>query len=165
MKKTFYYDFILSKAEEEACKVNNTQHVVTQELVEIRDLYTSPKIDLENPWRIKKNITHDEILVGMLMIPFIQMFEYILRYWTFDMARSLENECRMCIDMWNLIKENIPKKYEGVNVYLRKQYNDVFSLSCMELFNSRRLGVGDEIGLNWDPRSSSLMFKLISHRA
>ncbi|KAG5606453.1 hypothetical protein H5410_027945 [Solanum commersonii] len=81
------------------------------------------------------------------------------------MARSLENRCRICIDMWNLIKENIPKKYEGVNVCLRKQYNDDFSLSCMELFNSRRLGVGDEIGLNWDPRSSSLMFKLISHRA
>ncbi|KAG5581168.1 hypothetical protein H5410_051795, partial [Solanum commersonii] len=92
--KTNFYDLFPSKAEEEASKVNNTPRVVTRELVEIRDLYLAQKIDLENPWQITKKKTSDEIVVGMLMIPFIQMFEYILRYWTLDMAKSLENGCK-----------------------------------------------------------------------
>ncbi|KAG5581141.1 hypothetical protein H5410_051768 [Solanum commersonii] len=54
MKKTFFYNFFPSKAEEETCK----------------DLYPAPKIILQNPWQIKKKITHNEIVVGMLMIPF-----------------------------------------------------------------------------------------------
>ncbi|KAG5581171.1 hypothetical protein H5410_051798, partial [Solanum commersonii] len=64
-RKLSYDDFFLSivkliknrgLAEEEASKVNNTPRVVTRELVEIRDLYLVPKIDLENPWQIKKKI-------------------------------------------------------------------------------------------------------------
>ncbi|XP_049366621.1 uncharacterized protein LOC125831484 [Solanum verrucosum] len=161
LKKTFFYDFIPSKGEEEASKVNNTPLVATRELVEIRDLYPAPKID----WQIKKQITNDEIFVGMLMIPFIQMFEYILQYWTLDMAKILENGGRVCVNVWDVTEENVPKKYEGGSVFLRKLYTDDFSLSCIELFNGRRLGIGDEIGLYWDPRSSSLMFKFISHRA
>ncbi|KAG5607080.1 hypothetical protein H5410_028572 [Solanum commersonii] len=161
LKKTFFYNFFPSKGEEEASKVNNTPRVATRELVEIRDLYPAPKID----WQIKKQITNDEIFVGMLMIPFIQMFEYILRYWTLDMAKSLENGGRVCVNMWDVTEENVPKKYEGGSVFLRKLYTDDFSLSCIELFIGRRLGIGDEIGLYWDPRSSSLMFKFISHRA
>ncbi|WMV50921.1 hypothetical protein MTR67_044306 [Solanum verrucosum] len=99
MKKTFFYNLFPSKVEEEACKVKNTPHVVTRELVEIRDLYPAPKIDLQNPWPIKKSIAHDEIVVGMLMIPLFEMFEYILRYWTLDTAKTLENDCSVCVDM------------------------------------------------------------------
>ncbi|WMV30942.1 hypothetical protein MTR67_024327 [Solanum verrucosum] len=98
----------------------------------------------------------------MLMIPFIQMFEYILRYWSLDMAKSLENNCRVCVVVWNVTEENVPKKYEGGSVRLRKLNNDDFSLWCIELFKDRGLSDGDEIGLYWDPRSPSLMFKLLS---
>ncbi|KAG5607222.1 hypothetical protein H5410_028714 [Solanum commersonii] len=84
LKKTFFYNFFPSKAEEEACKLNNTPHVVTRELIEIRDIYPPTKIDLKNPWQIKKKITHDEVIVGKLVIPFFEIFEYILRYWTLD---------------------------------------------------------------------------------
>ncbi|XP_055808377.1 B3 domain-containing protein At5g26805-like [Solanum dulcamara] len=162
MKKTFFYNFFPSKTEEEASKVNNTPWVATPELVEIRDLYPVPKIDLENPWQIKKKITLDEIVIRMLVIPFFEMFEYILRYWTLDMAKSLENGCGVCVDAWDVTEENVPKKYVGGSVCLRKLCNSDYSLSCVELFNGRGLGVGDEIGLYWDPRSSNLMFKLLS---
>ncbi|WMV50948.1 hypothetical protein MTR67_044333 [Solanum verrucosum] len=162
LKKTFFYNFFPSKAEEEACKVNNTPHVVTRELVEIRDLYPAPKIILQNPWQIKKKITHDEIVVGMLMIPFFEMFEYILRYWTLEMAKTLENSCIVCVDMWDVTERNVSKKYEGGSVWLRKVYNDDFALWCIELFKDRGLGDGDEIGLYWDPRFSCLVFKLLS---
>ncbi|KAG5581181.1 hypothetical protein H5410_051808 [Solanum commersonii] len=103
MKKTNFYNFFPSKAEEEeACKINNTTYDMTRELVKIRDLYPAPRIDLQNPWQIKKKLTHDEIVVGMLMIPFFEMFEYILRYWNLDVAKSLENGCKVCVDMWDV---------------------------------------------------------------
>ncbi|KAK4716754.1 hypothetical protein R3W88_015092 [Solanum pinnatisectum] len=162
LKKTFFHNFFPSKAEEEACRVNNTPYVVTRELVEIRDLYPAPRIDLQNPWQIKKKITHDEIVVGMLMIPFFEMFEYILRYWTLDMAKSLEDGFSVWVDMWDVTEGNVPKKYEGGRVWIRKVYNDDFSIWCNELFNDHGLGDGDEIGLYWDPRSASLVFKLLS---
>jgi len=162
LKKTFFYNFFPSKAEEEDCKLNNTPHVVTRELIEIRDIYPPPKIDLENSWQIKKKITHDEVIVGKLMIPFFETFEYILRYWTLDEAKSLENGCDVPVGVCDVTEENIPKKYEGGSVCLRKLYNDDFYLSCIKLFNSRGLSVGNEIGLYWDPRSSSFIFKLLS---
>ncbi|KAG5581145.1 hypothetical protein H5410_051772 [Solanum commersonii] len=145
-----------------ACKINNTPHEVTRELVEIRDLYPAPRIDLQNPWKIKKKITHGEIIVGMLMIPFLEMFEYILRYWTLDVAKSLESGCKVCVDMWDVTEENIPKKYVGGSVWFRKLFNGDFYLWSIELFKGRVLGDGNEIGLYWDPRSSTLVFKLLS---
>ena len=80
LKKTFFYNFFPSKVEEETCKLNNTAHVVTRELIEIRDIYPPPKIDLKNPWQIKKKITCDEVIVGKPVIPFSDTFEYILQY-------------------------------------------------------------------------------------
>ncbi|KAJ8540403.1 hypothetical protein K7X08_030322 [Anisodus acutangulus] len=162
MKKTFFYNFFPSKAEEEACEANNTPWVATRELIEIRDIYPAPKIDLENPWQIKKKITHDEIALGKLVVPFFETFEYILRYWKLDEAKSLVNGYGICVNVWDVTEENDPKKYEGGRVCFRKLYNDDYSLSCMELFNDRGLGVDDEIGLYWDPRNSSFMFKLLS---
>ncbi|XP_015079059.2 uncharacterized protein LOC107023011 [Solanum pennellii] len=160
MKKTFFYNFFPSKAQEEACKINNTPYEVTRELVEIRDLYPAPRIDKQNPWQIKKKLTHDEIVVGMLLIPFFEMFEYILRYWSLDVGKNLVNGCNVCVDMWDVTEENVPKKYEGGRVWFRILPNDDFSLWCTELINGRRLKDGDEIGIYWDPISSSLVFKL-----
>ncbi|TMX05248.1 hypothetical protein EJD97_000105 [Solanum chilense] len=161
MKKTFFYNFFPSKAQEEACKINNTPYEVTRELVEIRDLYPAPIIDKQNPWQIKKKLTHDEIVVGMLLIPFFEMFQYILRYWSLDVGKSLVNGCNVCVDMWDVTEENVPKKYEGGRVWFRILPNDDFSLWCTELINGRRLKDGDEIGLYWDPICSSLVFKLL----
>ncbi|KAF3615514.1 putative agglutinin-2-like [Capsicum annuum] len=153
MKKTFFYNFFPSKAEEEACNVNNTPWVATRELVEIRDIYPAPIIDLEDPWQIKKRITRDEVILGKLVIPFFESFEYILRYWKLDMAKSLVmSENGMSVKVWDITKETEPKKYDGGNVCFRKLYTDDYSLSCMGLFNDHRLNVGDEIGLYWDPR-------------
>ncbi|XP_069146023.1 putative B3 domain-containing protein At1g51970 [Solanum lycopersicum] len=162
LKKTFFYNFFPSKEEEEACKINNTPYQVTRKLVEIRDLYPAPRIDRQNPWQIKKKLTHDEIVVGMLIIPFFEMFEYILRYWTLGVAKSLENGCKVCVDMWDITEETIPKKYEGGSVWFKKLFYEDFSLWSIELFKDRRLGESDEIGIYWDPRSATLVFKLLS---
>ncbi|KAM3234266.1 hypothetical protein P3L10_019626 [Capsicum annuum] len=68
------------------------------------------------------------------------------------------------LTFWDVTEENDPKKYEveAESVCFRKLQSDDYSLSCTGLFNDHRLGVGDEIGLYWDPRSTSLMFKLLS---
>lgn len=57
MNKTFFYNFFPSKAEEEASKVNNTPHVVTWELVEMRDLYPTPTIDWNTNVRSRKTLS------------------------------------------------------------------------------------------------------------
>ncbi|KAG5607225.1 hypothetical protein H5410_028717 [Solanum commersonii] len=132
--KTFFYNFFLSKAEEETCKLNNTPHVVTRELIEIRDTYPPPKIDLENPWKIKKKITCDKSSILDV-----------------GCAKSLENWCNVHVDVRDVAEENIPKKYEVGSVFLRKLHNDDFYLSCIKLFNNCKLSICDEIGLYWDP--------------
>ncbi|KAG5607129.1 hypothetical protein H5410_028621 [Solanum commersonii] len=104
LQRPFFRDFFPSEAEEEACKVNNTPWLATRELVDIRDLYPAPKIDSENTWQIKKKITHDEIFVGMMVIPFFKTIEYILRYWTLDMAKNLFPHNTSCIVMTMLFR-------------------------------------------------------------
>ncbi|KAG5606534.1 hypothetical protein H5410_028026 [Solanum commersonii] len=113
--KKFMFKYLLN--EEESYKLNNTTHVLTRELIEIRDIYPPPKIDLENPWHIKLNITHDEVVVPKLVIPFVETFEYILRYLMLDMGKSVENGYGMPVDVWDVTKENVPKKYEGGKLY------------------------------------------------
>lgn len=101
--------------------------------------------------------------LGMLVIPFLEVFEYILRHRTLDMAKRLvENGCGMRVDLWDITEENVLKKYEGGTACLWKLSNDNYSLSCINLFNNCGLGDGDEIGLYWDTRSARLMFKLLS---
>ncbi|OIS98448.1 hypothetical protein A4A49_52997 [Nicotiana attenuata] len=162
MKKTFFYKFIPSKAEEEACKANNTQWIPTRKLIEIRDIYPAPKIDLKNPWQIKKRINRAEVVFGKIEIPFFETFEYILRYWNLSKAKSLVNGVRISVILWDVTEENDPKKYESGSIRFEMMYNDDYSLLCMPLFNDRGLRVDDEIGIYWDPRSSSFMFKLLS---
>ncbi|CAN4096740.1 unnamed protein product [Withania somnifera] len=118
MKKTFFYNFFPSKPEEEVCKVNNTPWVVTREAMEVNDIYPTLKINPQNPWQIKKEITYFEVFGEWNM---------------------------MCVDVWNVTERNNPKKYEHGSVCFRKPCNDDFSLSIMGLFNDCGLGVGDKI--------------------
>ena len=89
---------------------------------------------MKNQLPIKKELSHDEIVVGMLMIPFFEMFGYILHYWTLDVAKSLNNGCKVCIDISDVTEKNIPKKYEVGSVWFRKLFNDNFFLWSIELF-------------------------------
>uniref|UniRef100_M1DF58 Uncharacterized protein n=1 Tax=Solanum tuberosum TaxID=4113 RepID=M1DF58_SOLTU len=52
---------------------------------------------------------------------------------------------RVCFVVWDVTEENVPKKYQGGSVLLRKLNNDEFSLWCIELFKDRGLSDGDEI--------------------
>ncbi|KAK4353792.1 hypothetical protein RND71_025986 [Anisodus tanguticus] len=148
-------------SEEEACKISNTPWLVTRRLVEIRDIYPAPVIDLQNPWQIKKVVTHYEVAVGKLMLPFADIFEHVFRYWTLDTTKFVTLGHRKHIDLWDVTKENHPKNYHNEGTYIEMLPNQDYALVCVDLFKDRGLSIDDEIGLYWDPRSSNFKFKLI----
>ncbi|XP_059310213.1 B3 domain-containing protein At2g33720 [Lycium ferocissimum] len=162
MKKVFFYNFIPSKVEEESCRNSNIPWLVTRRLVEIRDKYSAPVIDLEDPWQIKKSITYYEAIVGKLVLPFAEVFEHIFRYWTLDMAEFVMSGHKTNVYLWDVTEENNPKKYHNDGTYFEMMPNEDYALVCVDLFKDRGLSVGDEIGLYWDPSwSSHFKFKLI----
>ncbi|OIT22493.1 hypothetical protein A4A49_55426 [Nicotiana attenuata] len=160
MKKTLVYNFIPTKAEEEACRASNTPWIVTRQIKEIRDIYPPPIIDLKDPWQIKKIVTHYEAVVGKLVVPSAEAFEHIFRYWTVDMANVVESGRKKNVGLWDETDQKNPKKYHDELAYFEMLPNNDYALVCLDLFKDRGLSVDDEIGLYWDPRSSNFKFKL-----
>ncbi|WMV37126.1 hypothetical protein MTR67_030511 [Solanum verrucosum] len=134
MKKIFFYNFLPSKAEEEACRERNTTWIVTRYLVEIRDIYPAPIIDLQNPWTIKKMITHYETVVRKLVLPFAMAFEHIFRYWTLDTIRLVTSGHRKNINLWDVTEENNPKNYQNEGILVEMLPNGDYALVCVDLF-------------------------------
>ncbi|KAF3656920.1 putative ethylene-responsive transcription factor CRF4-like [Capsicum annuum] len=158
MKKTFMYNFIPSKEEEEACKASGTPWVVTRELVEIRDIYPAPVINPNNPWKIKKVITDFEESGKMLVLSFIDIFEHVFRYWTLDTVKSATSGHKMSVYLWDVTNENSPNKCEGS--YIEMIDDENYALVSVELFSKCGLVVNDVIGLYWDPKCLNFRFKL-----
>lgn len=63
------------------------------------------------------------------------------------------------VSLWDVTEENNPKKYDSN--YFEILPNDDYALVCLDLYKDRGLSVDDEIGLYWDPRSSTFVFKEI----
>ncbi|KAF3669266.1 putative ethylene-responsive transcription factor CRF4-like [Capsicum annuum] len=165
MKKTLFYKFYPSGDEEEACKAKNVPWLVRRELIEIRDTYPVPIIDLENPWKFKKKIDEYDFTQTGLLIPFLVAFEHIIRYWKLPDGKTLVNGNWWTVVLCDVTEENDLKKYDGASgrsFRFGKMWDDDYFLQCRQLFIDRGLGVGDEIGLYWDPWSSMFMFKLLS---
>lgn len=160
MKKTFCYNFVPSKEEEAACKANNTPFQVKGTLVEIRDLYPPPVIDFQNPWQIKKTLTHYEVVTGKVVVPFSDAFEHVFRHWTLSMTGRVVVRHRLNVILWDVTEQTNPKRYQD-GIFFEMLPNDDFVIACMDLFKDRYLKVGDEIGLFWDPRASDFQFKIV----
>ncbi|CAK9145684.1 unnamed protein product [Ilex paraguariensis] len=161
MKKVFYYNYIPNKAEEEACKVSNTPWQVTRVLEEIRDIYPPPVIDYQNPWQIKKTLTHYEAATGKLVVSFVDAFEHVFRYWTLCMANHVVLGHKVTVIVWDVTEQNNPKRYRNDSVFFEMLPNDDYILACMDVFKDQCLNVDDEIGVFWDPRASTFQFKLL----
>ncbi|PHT34817.1 hypothetical protein CQW23_26617 [Capsicum baccatum] len=154
MKKTLFYKFYPSGDEEEACKAKNVPWLVRRELIEIRDTYPVPIIDLENPWKFKKKIDEYDFTQTGLLIPFLVAFEHIIRYWKLPDGKTLVNGNWWNVVLCDVTEENDLKKYDGASgrsFRFGKMWDDDYFLQCRQLFIDRGLGVGDEIGLYWDP--------------
>jgi len=97
-----------------------------------------------------------------MVISHSETFNYILPYWNLDKAKQLVKEARKGVAMCDVINDT--KYNEDACFIFRKLNNqdDDYSLSVMGLFNIHLLGVGDEIGLYWDPRFQTFMFIILS---
>ncbi|TMW83443.1 hypothetical protein EJD97_001654, partial [Solanum chilense] len=144
--------------EEEACRVNNTSPVKTRELVEIG----SPlKFDCNDPWKIKKEITSHVLEEGNLVISHSETFDYILPYWSLENAKQLVNGEMKRVAMGDVIDATTCNEDAGL-LFRKLPNHDDYSLSVKDLFNIHRLGIGDKIGLYWDPRFQMFMFIILS---
>lgn len=161
MKNTFYYNFLPTKAEEEACKANKTPYKVTRALVDMRDIYPPPLVDFQKPWQIKRTLTHYEAVTGRVVVSFIDTMEHVFRYWTLGMANGVVLGDKVNVILCDVTDQSNPKRYCSTDVFFERLPNDDFILACMELFKDRSLSVGDEIVLFWDPRVLNFQFKLL----
>ncbi|PIN10605.1 hypothetical protein CDL12_16806 [Handroanthus impetiginosus] len=160
MKKTFYHSFITLKEEEQAPNSNTNQYQPPRVLIEIRDIYP---YSTQSQWQIKKILTHHEVAIGKLLLPFSDMFEHVFRYWNIFMANHVVLGYKVNVIIWDVTDQkmnNNPTRYRGEGFYVEMLPNDDYTLTCMELFKDRNLSVDDEIGLCWDPRGSSFQFTL-----
>ncbi|KAA8527348.1 hypothetical protein F0562_034937 [Nyssa sinensis] len=152
MKKTFYYNFIPTEAEEAACKANKTPFEITRVLVDIRDMHPPVTVfDSQNPWKIKKSLTQYEVVTGKLVLSFKDAFDHVFRYWTLCMANHVVLGHKMHVIVWDVSEETNPKRYRNDGTFLEMLPNDDYALTCPDLVQNRHLNAEDEIGLYWDP--------------
>lgn len=161
-KKTFYYNFFPTKAEENSFRYTAGM-ANGRKLIEMRDIYPPPVVDFENPWLIKKTLTHYETAFGKLVLSYNDTFEHVIRYWTLGMANFIALGQRVGVTLWDVTEEKNPKRYhQNSEFYLQMMANDECLLSCMELIRDRKLKVDDEIYLYWDSTENCFKFKLFS---
>ncbi|CAH9129544.1 unnamed protein product [Cuscuta epithymum] len=158
LKKTFFYNFIPSKVEEEACMAGTGTWQVQRTLLELRDVFPPPMVDPANPWQIRKVLTHYEAIAGKLVVPFADAFDHVFRYWGLCMVNQVVMGQKSNVVLWDVTDQNSPKRYGG---WFEVLPGDDYILACMDLFKERGMAVEDEVGLYWDFKSSAFHFKLL----
>ncbi|TXG48242.1 hypothetical protein EZV62_027536 [Acer yangbiense] len=161
MKKTYYYEFLPSKAAEEAAKARGVPHRITRTLVQIRDMTPPPKFDPNNPWKIRKSVTNGEVINGKLMLTHQATFEYIFRYWGEEICKHVIAGNKSYVIILDYTDEDSPKRLQGESVFFEGGSNDTYFLGWMDLVRSRSVTAGDEIGLFWDNSNGTFGFKLL----
>ncbi|PKI63878.1 hypothetical protein CRG98_015714 [Punica granatum] len=90
MKKTFYYNFLPTKAQEEAAEARNVPLQVSRVLIEVNNIHLPSlhmhESNLSNPWPIRKILVSREIMSEKIELTYNDTFDHIFRYWTLDMA-------------------------------------------------------------------------------
>uniref|UniRef100_M1DPZ4 Uncharacterized protein n=1 Tax=Solanum tuberosum TaxID=4113 RepID=M1DPZ4_SOLTU len=130
-----------------------------EEVIEVVEIGSPLKFDSNNPWKIKKTITPQLL---NLVISHSETFDYILPYWNLDNAKQLLNGDMKGVAMCDVINDTKYNQDAGFIFWKLNNHDDDYSLSVMGLFNTHRLGVGDEIGLYWHPRFQTFMFTILS---
>ncbi|KAL0366445.1 UNVERIFIED_CONTAM: hypothetical protein Sradi_3534600 [Sesamum radiatum] len=163
-KKTFYYNFFPSKAEDDSLQARKgpvgSASGMGRVLIEMRDIYPHPVLDPDNPWLLRKTLNHYEIAFGKLVLSSNDTFDHVIRYWSLGMANYVALGQKVSVTLWDVTEEKKPRKYRNNDVYLHMMANDDCVISCMELVKDRKLKVDDEIGMYWDSKEADFKFKL-----
>ncbi|KAF3445636.1 hypothetical protein FNV43_RR10812 [Rhamnella rubrinervis] len=170
MKKTIYYNFFPTKAEEEAAKSNpKSQPLPRRTPVEIRDVYPQTLPDPNNPWLIRKVLRHEEIQSSKLVLSFNETFEHIFRYWSMDMVSNILKGKRFYVSIWDVSDvSGLARRYKSNDIFLEEEVNnggEFYYLGWKDLNEARNFNPGDEIGLFWDVNFGVFQFKLLCQKA
>ncbi|KAI6695048.1 hypothetical protein NL676_022758 [Syzygium grande] len=162
MKKTFYYNFMPTKAEEEAAKARNVPYQVTRTLFEINDI-SPPQLlaDPNYPWLIRKTIVNSEIMTGKLVLSHNDTFDHVFRYWMLETCNHVVMGGRYPVALVDLTDEKSPRRYQGKHTLLERGLNETYLLGWLDIVRNRLFNTGDVVGLFWDVRSGTFHFKML----
>ena len=164
MKKTFFYNFFPTKAEEEeAAKAGSSgaNLPVRREVIEIRDFYPPPEPDPANPWRIKKVVNNTDVLTGKLVLMHNDVFEHIFRFWSLEICNQVVNGNKVYVAVWDLTPEGGPVPYQNERIYFGKGPRETYILGWLDVVRNDRVRPRDEVGLYWDQKSGTFHMKIL----
>ncbi|KAJ9690983.1 hypothetical protein PVL29_013241 [Vitis rotundifolia] len=164
MKKTFYYNFFPTKAEEEEAAKSGSSDLnlpVKRELIEIRDFYPPPEADPANPWKIKKIVNNTDVLTGKLVLLQNDVFEHIFRYWSLDICNQVVKGNKVYTAVWDLTPESNPIQYQNENTYFGKGPRDTYILGWLDVVRNAKVKSRDEVGLYWDQKTGTFHLKIL----
>ncbi|KAK4804533.1 hypothetical protein SAY86_004350 [Trapa natans] len=176
MKKTFYYNFFPTKAQEEAAQARNVPHHANRVLVEVNDpgeVAAAPGVvgGGVSPWPIRRSLTKREILLERIELSQEEAFDHVFRYWTLEAVNVIVvGGSKYPVVIVDFTDERNPRTYHSEHVYLEKSVGagggiEIYFLRWTDLAKSRIFNVGDDIGILWDFRSGCFHFKLLQRGA
>ncbi|KAF8034259.1 hypothetical protein BT93_C0527 [Corymbia citriodora subsp. variegata] len=162
MTKTWMYNFIPTKAEEEATKAQNMPYQVTRTLIEINDVGPGQFLaDPNYPWLIRKAVGSSEIMTGRLVLSHKDIFDHVFRYWTLAMCNHVVTGGRYLVTLVDFTDEKSPRGYQSEHTFLERGLNETYLLGWLDIVQNRAFNAGDEVGLLWDIRTQVFHFKLL----
>ncbi|KAI6695047.1 hypothetical protein NL676_022757 [Syzygium grande] len=161
-RKTFYYNFMPTKAEEEAAKARNVPYQVTRTLFEVNDI-SPPQLhpDPNYPWLIRKAVSNCEIVNGKLVLSHNDTFDHVFRYWTLETCNHVVMGGRYPVALVDFTDEKSPRRYQSDHTFLERGLNETYILGWFDIIRNRLFNAGDEVGLFWDVRSGAFHFKML----
>nr|GLL48478.1 hypothetical protein A4A49_59639 [Ipomoea trifida]GME06236.1 hypothetical protein A4A49_59639 [Ipomoea batatas] len=166
MKKTLFYKFIPSQAQQEACMARNLPWQVRRRVVEIRDVNdgTDAAAAAAGARGIRRVLSREEVVMGGIVVPFAEAFKHVFQHWTLGMIKraAVKGE-NVDVVIWDVTNRFRPKRYSN-GVHIQVLANQDYGVWCMDLFSELGLGVYDLIWLAWDPLRSAFLLRLI-HKA
>ncbi|KAL3742627.1 hypothetical protein ACJRO7_018011 [Eucalyptus globulus] len=175
MKKTLFYNFLPSKAVEDAERARNIPHRVTWQLIEIRDEHPLPRSKSHDHPTLIKVVDEEDVFTRKLHILHHAAFDYMFRHWFMSDVENIltghkhyvmVRDDTGCDDGGSSSsgrnRVNEPLWYNGPSVFVKKcDHCDEYYLNCRDLYRSRRIGIGDSIELQWDVTYRYLHLKVV----
>ncbi|KAF8038305.1 hypothetical protein BT93_B0983 [Corymbia citriodora subsp. variegata] len=171
MKRTLFYDFLPSKAVEDAERAANIPHQVTGQLIEIRDEHPLPRSEYHDCPTLIKVIDEEDVSRGKLLFSHHTTFEYMFRHWPMHVVQDILMSGKYEFETAEYMDSDYGNDDDSANLNLwfggERHHSANWSgmvryfLDCRKLFRRRRIAVGDEIHYSWDAQNESIVLEVV----
>lgn len=171
MKKTLFYDFLPSKAVEDAERAQNIPHRVAWQLIEIRDGHPLPASESRECPTLIKVIDELEVFTGKLSVLHHRAFDYVFRHWPMPIVQDILTGGEYRVKIFDSTdydrgsgndSEIMSPWFCGENICFAKWRGmDHYFLNLGEVFRTRRIAVGDVIHCSWDTQRECFVLKVV----